>query len=245
MELFWPESPEVATLPPGEAHIWAVPLSGVGDIDELLRVLSPAERRRAEQFRWAEARKRFAAARAGLRAILGRYLGLPAAAIVLADGAHGKPRLSRAEHGLHLHFNVAHSGDLALVAVSANCEIGVDVERLRPVSHWEEIAIRYFHEAEVQKILARSSGEREVTFLRCWTAKEAVLKALGVGLTGSLREFQVPIDQHDGRWVEVPRFRAETPARIWLQRLAPDGNYSGAVALAGKQCCIRCFTFRW
>jgi 4'-phosphopantetheinyl transferase len=144
-----------------------------------------------------------------------------------------------------LHFNLAHSAELALVAMSHGCEVGVDVERFRAVGHWEEIASRYFHEAESRAIRNSVHEERARMFLRCWTAKEAVLKALGVGLSGALTDFAVPVDFHDGQWLQLPGTCAAMTTNIWLQSLAPHRDYVGAIAVIGEKRRTHCFTFEW
>jgi 4'-phosphopantetheinyl transferase len=208
-------------------------------------MLSPEEQQRAEQFRIVAPRRRFTLARAALRALLSQYLDIPAAEIALTEDPNGKPRLAQQSCSMPLRFNVAHSDELALVAMSHGGEMGVDVERLRAVSHWEEIAKRYFHDSESDAILSSAHEERAPAFLRCWTAKEAVLKALGVGLSGALTSFAVPVDFHDGRCVPLPMTHAAITTNIWLQSLAPHRDYVGAIAVIGEQRRIHCFTFEW
>jgi 4'-phosphopantetheinyl transferase len=241
----WPKVSGPAELGSDEAHVWAVPLGHCACEDEAWAVLSADERLRAEQFRIVAPRRRFTAARAALRALLSRYLDTPAAEIALTEDSNRKPRLAPQSSSMPLHFNLAHSDELSLVAMSHGCEVGVDVERLRSVSHWKEIARRYFHEAESRAILNSVREERAQMFLRCWTAKEAVLKALGVGLSGSLTSFAVPVDFHDGQCLLLPATCAAIPTSIWLQPLAPHRDYVGAIAVIGEKRRIHCFTFEW
>jgi 4'-phosphopantetheinyl transferase len=245
MTLLWPTSAELQELSPHEAHVWAVPLDVSPSIERRLATLSIEERRRAERFCLDEPRHRFIAGRAALRMILSRYLGVRTAEIELADDVHGKPRLTITKGPFQLFFNVAHSAGMALVAVKVGCEVGVDVELLREVSHWQEIAHRYFHDGEVRAILALPPAERALAFLRCWTAKEAVLKALGIGLSGSLAGFDVPVTEHDGHWVDVTQQRTKSPARVWLRSLSADTDYVSAIAIVGESGRVRCFTFPW
>jgi 4'-phosphopantetheinyl transferase len=142
-----------------------------------------------------------------------------------------------------LHFNVAHSGELALIGVTAGCEVGIDIERLRPVSHADHIARRYFHPAEMQAILSADASARETMFMRCWTGKEAVLKAMGSGITGSLASFQVPTHQFTTAWIDLPASHSQNAARCWLHELAPCPGYAGAVACLGEVRIVRLFEF--
>jgi 4'-phosphopantetheinyl transferase len=241
----WPISKRSVEIAPHEAHVWAVPLEGIQSAVHLSAILSVEERSRAGRFYLDEPRNRFVAGRAALRTILSRYLGVRAAGLVIVDGEHGKPRLATTKGPAQLFFNVAHSADLALVAVTVGCEVGIDIERGREVSHWQEIAQRYFHDAEVRAILASPPAERALSFLRCWTAKEAILKALGVGLSGSLSALDVPVTEHEGHWVDVTLQQARSPARVWLRSLSADADYLAAIAMAGESRRIRCFTFPW
>jgi 4'-phosphopantetheinyl transferase len=155
----------------------------------LLTILAADERARAERFRADDARRRFVTARAALRRLLGEYLGVPPNEVAFDYDMNGKPRLHHSAASSDLRFNLAHSGELALVAVTRGCEVGVDVERLREVRHWQEIAERYFHRREVAQIAALPHAEQRAAFLHCWTGKEAVLKALSTGVTRSLDFF--------------------------------------------------------
>jgi 4'-phosphopantetheinyl transferase len=150
--------------------------------------------------------------------------------VLIEIGAQGKPFLGAIAARTDLQFNLAHSGELALVAVTRGCPVGVDVERLRPIEHWTEIASRYFHPAEVAAIAASIEGERNTGFLRCWTQKEAILKAFGVGLGHSLQSFAVPVLEQSGQWVELDALAGATPRRYWLRSLVPSAGYVAAVA---------------
>ncbi len=234
MNPLWPTVTEHPLLGPEEAHIWAVRLNvTTPQFDSLATVLSSDERHRAEQFRLDAPRQRFVIARAALRILLSRYFGVTPAEVAISVDAYNKPRLADEQHATGLRFNVAHSGNLALVAITHGCEIGVDVERLRIVRHALHISQRYFHPAEVAAIVAAAPAARDAAFMRCWTGKEAVLKAIGTSITGSLAGFQVPIDdaQDRGTWID---------ARCWLRRLDVGDDYAAAVAVVAGERNLRC-----
>jgi 4'-phosphopantetheinyl transferase len=243
MKIFWPVAVQTVAMSADEAHLYAVPLDAMRNRwDELQTILTPDERQRAEQFQLDAPRRRFVIARAALRILLGRYLDLRPADVALSVGANGKPRLDD-EHDKHdLHFNLAHSGDLALVVLANGCEVGVDLERLRAVRHAEHIAKRYFHPAEMEAILSAPPSARDTAFLKCWTGKEAVLKAIGIGITGSLTAFQVPIHEDDGAYVEIFASLHGKPTQCWLQRVDPCSEYLAAVAFENSRRKVRCFT---
>jgi 4'-phosphopantetheinyl transferase len=205
--------------------------------DELTRALSSDERARASEFRFDDPRRRFVIARGALRRLLGEYLALEPEKVKLTLDDNQKPRLADSHAASGLHFNVSHSGDVALIAVTIGCEIGVDVEQMRDVGHLEQIARRFFHPAETEAVLATPAAERTNAFLRCWTGKEAILKAFGTGITGSLADFQVPTHEAPPGWIECDQ------SRCWLQQLTPCNGYIGAVSCIRSKRAVRAWTF--
>jgi 4'-phosphopantetheinyl transferase len=211
---------------------------------ESWRVLAPDERERAERYRLDEPRDRFVSSRAALRMLLGEYLGVPPAEVVFMYDGSGKPRLHDESNPDGLCFNLAHSGDLAVVVVARGCEVGIDVERLRAVSHWEQIARRYFHKSEVDEVCRSADALQGTAFLRCWTAKEAIVKAIGTGLSCPLTSFRVPVRQQRGEWVSVATSNVGPPTRCWLEQLTPYQGYVGAIACVESQRRLECSTVR-
>jgi 4'-phosphopantetheinyl transferase len=241
--LHWRAATPPLPLSDDEAHVWAVPICEHDTTaEQRWECLSNDERMRAEQFRLEAPRRRFIIARAALRRLLGAYLDLPAAEISLAYNPRGKPLLGDQSAGGSLRFNLAHTHELAVVGVTRGCDVGVDVERLREVSHLESIARRYFHPAEVSEVLEAPAESRNEAFLRCWTAKEAVFKAIGTGLTDSLAAFCVPVANLNGVWVDMPILAAATPQQCWLEQLSPSENSIAAVAFVGERRSVSCVT---
>lgn len=163
----------------GEVHLWRVGLGAGADV----AVLSEDERVRAARFRFDCDRARYVAARVALRTILGAYLGKPPAQLGFIYGPAGKPGLDG--DGAWLRFNVAHSADLALIAVRRGGAVGVDVERVRPIPDALSIAERYFGTAAREALGRLPVVERDREFFRSWTRFEAALKASGAGLAGA------------------------------------------------------------
>ena len=130
-----------------------------------------------------------------------------------------------------IHFNMAHSGSLALYAVTVDCEIGVDVEELRDIPEIEQVASRYFSKPEAAQLLSISPklAVREA-FFRCWTRKEAYIKAIGDGLYLPLDQFQVTLEPDaPARFIHIGNDSAAA-AEWTLQHLDPAPNYLGALA---------------
>src|SRR5258706_9207194 len=167
-----------------EVHVWTVNLrSHTIDLEPLYALLSDDERARARRFCFVEHANRYTVARASLRRILGRYTGVAPGLLQFNYSANGKPFLT---NGL-IRFNLSHSSDLAAVAVAHDREIGIDVEQIRNDDDLLDVAEHYFAPAERASLRLLSAEERPFGFFRCWTRKEAYLKARGEGLSMDLR----------------------------------------------------------
>src|SRR5262249_20133919 len=150
-------------------------------------ILAPDEKERAARFHFEHLRSAFIAARGVLRCLLGGYLNRHPGRVQFRYGARGKPAL---EPDAGIEFNLAHSGGLAVLAFASGCPIGVDLEQIRPIPELREIAARFFCAEEAAEIASLPSGERQRSFFRCWTRKEAYIKATGDGLSAPLDQFR-------------------------------------------------------
>ncbi len=223
-----PDRPQVAD---GEIHVWRTQLDLTDAWHERLRAtLSADEVDRASRFLKPQHRRRFEAARGVLRDILSRYEQRPAAALPLATGAFGKPLLSDSR----LRFNVSHSGAHALFGVSRDRDVGVDIEAIDPRRADDRIAERYFSEAECAALQHLPTAARDAAFFRCWTRKEAYLKAIGTGLSGSLRGFTVSIDERELSF---------DVNGVWIAPLDAGTGVAAAIAVVGSAAEVRGFAW--
>ena len=182
--------------------------------------LPGAEWARAEGFVEAQVAARWTAARWGLRGVLGRYLGEAPEAIELSEGDHGKPRLSMEPPPVH--FNLSHSGALALVAVSDR-EVGIDVERIEPDRDFVALAEQALSPADTTAVREAANPDRATVFYERWTHHEARLKCLGLGLASP-----PPLD----------------PPKLTIETLRIDPPYAAAVAATGSEPPqLSCWTF--
>lgn len=216
-------SPQLAS---NEVHCWSANLDDSPETStRFYTTLTCDERNRSARFRFERDRQRFIAARGVVRDILGHYLRTDPGDITFAHNAFGKPDLSPVL-GSRLKFNLSHSAGLALVAIAADSNVGVDLEYIQTQSETAEIARHFFASTEVEQLNALPSHLYAEAFFSCWTKKEAYLKARGEGLATPLHSFAVPLTTDPAR----------TPVNLhgWsLYTLRPAPGYAGALAIEG------------
>jgi 4'-phosphopantetheinyl transferase len=190
-DFLWPvlQHPEPASH--DGVRVYAIDLDAPA-LDQHWAVLSAEETARARRFVRPADTAHFVRAHAALRHVLAAWCKQAPESLVFAAGAHGKPHLAGGSGSHAVHFNLSHSGDVALLAVSQRYQLGIDVEVFRPVS--PEIAQQYFAPHE-RAALAQCPGDAWLQgFFRCWTSKEALLKGEGLGLNLPLDAFEVAVD---------------------------------------------------
>jgi len=199
---------------------------------ELRSVLSPDEGARADRFRVAADRARFVAARGALRRILARYTGERPEDLRFSYAAWGKPGLEPVAGAHRIEFNVSHSGQLALYAVAEGRRLGVDVERIVPVTENDERLSRsWLSERELVEMSATDASARTRRFYSLWTRKEAYLKARGEGLSLDPDRVRIPYDPVGGSFESAFEFGAA--ARWTLRELEVGPGYAAALAVEG------------
>lgn len=191
-------------------------------------LLDAEEKARADRFLREQARTRFTVSRGLLRIVLGQLLERDPASFAFTYGYNGKPELAEKTG---LQFNVSHSGRRWYLAVAEGRRLGVDVERVRPDFATFEIANRFFAPREVADLTTFPAEERANAFFRCWTRKEAFIKAIGAGLGFPLQEFVVSL----GESAELRSISGSIDAALeWSMEalIAPEG-YCAALAVEG------------
>lgn len=190
----WRKPTGTVSLKGDTLHVWRAWLD-VGDDTRrwLASHLSRDELARAGRYHSSRDRERFIVARGILRTLLGNYLDVAPAQLVLGRGSHGKPHLERPRAGLDLRFNVSHSGDLALYVFALDRDVGIDVERVHELPDAEAVAKVVFSPQEVVAWRSLPPGQRSAGFFACWTRKEAYIKARGRGLSLPLASFSVSV----------------------------------------------------
>ncbi len=189
-------------------------------------ILSDSERARAAAFRFDHLRDRYIAAHCALRHTLARRVGAHPRDLQYAASTHGRPSL--VNQSASLDFNLSHSAEFALIAIAHDAHIGVDVEILRPIENHMTLAVRFFATGEIDVLRAMPAREADAAFLRCWTRKEAYIKALGLGLSHPLHAFEVSLDA-DARLLHDAADPAAS-ARWSLHDLSRPPRYIAALA---------------
>jgi 4'-phosphopantetheinyl transferase len=229
---FQMESP--LPLPDDEVHLWRVDLEAIGaDEFRWQQVLSSEELTRADRFHFSRDRQRFVASRAWLRIILANYVGAAPNSLRFSYSPKEKPSLVLPFAIRNVAFNVSHSGGIALMAFTRGREIGVDVEQFRRDSDLESISRRFFSTHEQNQLAALPTAERAAAFFRCWTRKEAYIKATGEGLSLPLDQFDVSLGVGESNALLATRPDASEAGR-WLLREVPAGSgYTAAICVLG------------
>jgi len=226
-----------------EVHAWYASLNPSGDrMCGLRNLLSDDERTRAERFHFARDARRFVVGRALLRLILSGYLHTPPESLTFRYDPNGKPALAGRWQGV-LEFNLSHSHENALYAVTRGRKIGVDLEYIRPLSDADDIALRCFSKHENAMLAEARSTERLRTFFEFWTRKEAYIKAIGEGLSFPLDQIDVCLASgEEERMLSIPGAAPGEP-RWTLRALAPDPTYAAALVVEGQGWRLACA--RW
>jgi 4'-phosphopantetheinyl transferase len=240
IRLTWPTSGVRGTLAPDEVHLWAWALEAAAvELPAHIEILDQQERDRMQRFHFAPDRARYAVAHANLRRILGAYLRQPAAGLRFHTNGFGKPELEHGDSSSSIHFSLSHSRSIALLAVANGRPVGVDVEDVRPIE--PEVADSHFSASERSQLNQLQGDAWLLGFYRCWTRKEAILKAEGVGLSRSLDSFDVSLLPEERAKLLGTRQHFSYP---WtLHDLLPSEGKIGAVATAQPHTTLTCFSF--
>ena len=229
----------------GAVDLWAASLDPASTLaSRLAWCLAPDEEARARRFVAPHDGDRFAAGRAFLRLLLARYLGVAARDVGLRYDPHGKPVLADPRCGLR--FNLAHSGTLAVCAVTrGRGDIGVDVEHVKPIADAGALARAVLSPLELVRLAALPEPVRLRSFYEVWTRKEAFLKALGCGLNRPLHSLEVSFGPGEPPRLLKSLADPSEPGRFTLHAFEPEADCVGAVAVAGRPVRVRQLTWRW
>lgn len=218
----------LTTLCADDIHLWQARFSRLtahrGDFEALL---TPDETTRASRFRFEDARERFIAGRGLLRTLLARYLDRAPRMVRFIYGRRGKPAVPDSP----LRFNLSHAGDLLLLGLAWGREIGVDVERIRPMPEMHTVARSHFSALEQAVFFGLPPSRQPYAFYTCWTRKEAYIKATGDGFKLPLKDFDVSFIPEQPP--ALLRAENDDPARWTMHHIDPEPGYVASVCAEG------------
>jgi 4'-phosphopantetheinyl transferase len=234
----WPPPPSNPQLTETDVHVWRAALDQSQQrVEQLAALLSEDEKARAHRFHFERDKRRFTVGRGVLRLILGKYLQVDPDQLQFGYGPQGKPSLIK--H--HLQFNVSHSHELALYAVTLAHDVGVDIEHLRSMPDYEQIATRFFSTNEQRALLSLPPHQQEKAFFTCWTRKEAYIKAIGHGLMMPLDQFDVSLAPNQPAALLEIRAEMQEVSDWSLRALHPTPGYVAALVVASRNLKLSCW----
>lgn len=240
----WSSPSEKLALGSDEVHVWVASLDQPDTrLQGLSQTLSDDESSRAKRFHFAGYRRRFVARRGMLRIILGRYMGIDPRQLEFCYGSYGKPFLAKGFGDDSLMFNLSHSHEKALYGFTRSRRIGVDLEYIHSMPDIEPIVARFFSTHENAEFRSLQANQRQEAFFRCWTGKEAFLKALGDGLSRSLDQVDIALGPGTQLRLRSVQWSSEEAAHWSLESLTPIPEFAAALAVEGSGWCLS--TFVW
>lgn len=232
----WEPAPPQITLAANEVHLWRASLAvEATTIHQLYPLLNRAEQDRAGRFRFERDRRRFIVARANLRQILSCYLNHNAQDISFVYGPYGKPALDFAQNKGNLQFNLSHSKDWAIYAITQHRAVGVDIEAVRSELAWQNLVGQFFSEHERTFIQQAPESIQQQLFFQGWTRKEAVLKAIGCGLSLSPEWVEVGLSSIPSNYFIQQSWRANKYYNWSIYDIKITSDYVSALAIENNQ----------
>jgi 4'-phosphopantetheinyl transferase len=196
------------------------------DIDLLTKFLGADELDRLRRLRNTSDQRLFIASHGALNSLVTKLTGSPKA---LGYHPHGKPFLINSD----LEFNISHSGEIAIIALSNKTPVGIDVEKLLPLEDRDALLRQFFHAKEEQEIISLSEQESQLAFYNCWTRKEAILKATGEGLSTDSKSFYAgSYFSHEDSQLQLP---PNYPVTWNLWDFVPEPGYMASIAMPANE----------
>lgn len=223
-------------------HVWRANLDEYHNLNAVLDdILSTDEKIRADKYRQSVHRIRFRLARGILRILISQYLGINPGDLEFRYDFYGKPWLRFDNE--RLNFNISHSHSWGLYAFTYGRKVGIDIERIQPMKDIDRIIRQVFSEQEMKAFYHLSTGQRLEGFYRCWTRKEAVVKALGKGLSYNIQSFTVSLMLSDPCLLLKDAQDQGIVSQYRLNHLSPIAGYVGALAVEGNDWILESWDF--
>lgn len=190
---------------------------------ECLPWLSEKELLRYQRYQFASSKQEYLAGQMLIRTVLSEYVDVAPSDWEIAQFENGKPFIVMPELAEPIHFNLSHSGDRLILAVSRHAWTGVDIESIKAKRRIEQIAVRHFSSAELEQLSSLGEDEKLLRFYEFWTLKEAYIKARGTGLKQSLQSFGFELGKSELEfWIEQAEEPAEACWQFWQLHAGTD-----------------------
>lgn len=214
-------------------HIWLLRFDELkGQEQDFYNLLADEEKKRADNFFSNIDRTRYIVSKGYLRKLLEKFTLTDPEKIVFTANDYGKPALKFPT--LELYFNISHSANLGLIAISDIAEIGIDVEKHKKIKTIDKIADRFFSQTEKEVLLKLPGKHKLEGFFNCWSRKEAFIKSIGRGLSFPLKLFDVTLKPGDPAELIEIREANESANQWFLQEISVDVGYSAAFCIKSK-----------
>jgi len=236
----WQQTPKTLDLSSDHIDIWLCHLKDLSkNIDEFYSLLAKDERERADKLKIEDKRKQYIITRGSLRQRLGSLTNLEPKDFVFEYMEHGKPVLANDPRYADITFNISHSNDFSLIAITLKQVIGIDIEKINPDSDHQQLVTRFFSMVEQSEFQALPEKIKAKAFCACWTRKEAFIKAVGDGVSYGLDNFDVSIDpENQSSKINLHQDSDET----WsVHHLPINDDYIGCLVSNSDDVNVRCW----
>ena len=236
----WMKTPDTLSLSEDHIDVWLCDLKQLsGEINNFYSILSEDERERADKFKVEDKRQQYIITRGALRQRLGLVTNIKPEDFVFKILEHGKPVMANNYQCADITFNVSHSHDFALIAISQKHHLGIDVEKINHESKHDQLVTRFFSNAEQIEFQSIAKTNKARAFCACWTRKEAFIKAIGDGVSYGLDKFDVTVDPENN----TPEITLHNPSGdTWSAINLPINNdYMACLVSNSRDINARCW----
>jgi len=236
----WQETPETLSLSEDHIDVWLCDLKQLsGEINNFYSTLSDDECNRADKLKVEDKRQQYIITRGVLRQRLSLVTNIKPEDFMFKILEHGKPVLANNYQCADITFNVSHSYDLALIAISQKHHLGIDIEKINHESKHDQLVTRFFSKAEQTEFQTIAEANKARAFCACWTRKEAFIKAIGDGVSYGLDKFDVTVDPDR----QTPEINLHKPSEgIWSATNLPINNeYMACLVSDRDSLSVRCW----
>ncbi len=225
---------ERLVLSDNKIHVYLIQFD-LFDNKQCIQYLSEDERIRAEKLKIDEKKNQFVIARSVLRLLLSSALGKSYQNIEFFYGEHGKPGIIESLNNKPIEFNISHSGNYALIAITLSNKVGVDIEEVNFDTDYQSLSKRFFSENEKNELISLGDELQLDTFYRIWARKESFIKATGKGVAFGLDRFSVTLDEAIDGGMEVLTFTPSNDKWFCYDLIKID-NYKTALTTCDMTC---------